>query len=135
MGQIVGRPVGRPVGRGGGGFEGVRSNPSFGPQKTAIVHFKCPTGPLVSLLLRITTVQASLVAAVGLFLEDQHRTRCVYCLATPLRRKLHVRPRINTCVNKLLCQALESSPVVLLSSIAVTTSTVLATLVPSLVEI
>jgi len=44
---------------------------------TAIVHFKCPTSPLVSLLLRITALQASLVAAMraGLFLEDQHRTR------------------------------------------------------------
>ena len=41
-----------------GGFEGVR-----GVIYTAIVHFKSPTGPLVSLLLRITAVQASLVAA------------------------------------------------------------------------
>ena len=56
----------RPVGRGGsrGSLE-----PPFWPPKdfiyTAIVHFKCPTGPLVgSLLLRITAVQASLVAAM-----------------------------------------------------------------------
>ena len=53
----------RSVGRGGsrGSLE-----PPFWPPKdyiyTAIVHFKFPTGPPVSLLLRITAVQASLVA-------------------------------------------------------------------------
>ena len=57
---------------GGGGGGGVRGGsplePPFWPPKdfiyTAIVHFKCPTGPLVSLLLRITAVQASLVAVM-----------------------------------------------------------------------
>ena len=53
----------RQVGGGGGGGS---LEPPFWPPKdfiyTAIVHFKCPTGPLVSLLLRIA-VQASLVAA------------------------------------------------------------------------
>ena len=96
----------RPVGR-GGGSRGLLEPPFWPPKDfiyTAIVHFKCPTGPLVSLLLRITAVQASLVAAyAGFSLEDQHRTRW---------RKLFAR--INTCGNKLLFQALESSPVVLL---------------------
>ena len=62
----VGGCLARPVGRGGGG--GVRGGslePPFWPPKdfidTAIVHFKYPTGPLVSLLLRITAVQARLV--------------------------------------------------------------------------
>ena len=54
----------RPVGRGGGGVRGGSLEPHFWAPKdfiyTAIVHFKCPTGPLVSLLLRITAVQASL---------------------------------------------------------------------------
>ena len=60
--------ISRPIGRGGsrGSLE-----PPFWPPKdftyTAIVHFKCPTGPLVSLLLRITAVQASLAAAMGGF--------------------------------------------------------------------
>ena len=60
----------RPVGRGGsrGSLE-----PPFWPPKdfiyTAIVHFKCPTGPLVSLLLRITAVQARLVAAMRFVLR------------------------------------------------------------------
>ena len=47
-----------------GGFEGFRSNPPLAPKDfiyTAIVHFKCRTSPLVSLLLRITAVQASLI--------------------------------------------------------------------------
>ena len=60
----VGGCLARPVGRGGsrGSLE-----PPFWPPKdfiyTTIVHFKCPTvgGPLVSLLLRITAVQARLV--------------------------------------------------------------------------
>ena len=55
----------RPVGR---GVRGGSLEPPFWPPKdfiyTAIVHFKCPTGPLVSLLLRITAVQARLVAAM-----------------------------------------------------------------------
>ena len=47
-----------------GGFEGVRSNPPKDFIYTAIVHFKCPTGTLVLLLLRITAIQATLVAAM-----------------------------------------------------------------------
>ena len=55
--------------RQGGGGSRASLEPPFWPPKefiyTAIVHFKCPTGPLVvSLLLRITAVQASLVAAL-----------------------------------------------------------------------
>ena len=52
----------RPVGR--GGSRGFAQTPLLAPKDfiyTAIVHFKCRTGPLVSLLLRITAVQASLV--------------------------------------------------------------------------
>ena len=55
----------RPVGR--GGSRGFVRTPFWLPKDficTAIVHFKCPTGPLVLLLLRITAVQASLVAAM-----------------------------------------------------------------------
>ena len=68
------------------------------------------SGPLVvSLLLRIATVQASLVTA--LLLKDQRQLHA--CKLFPvLQWKL--RPRINTSVNKSLCQALESSPVILL---------------------
>ena len=57
----------RPVGR--GGFEGNRSNPPFDLQKIAselcmlgILPFE--SGPLVSLLFRITAVETSLVAAI-----------------------------------------------------------------------
>ena len=49
-----------------GGFEGFARTPFWPPKDsiyTAMVHFKCPTGSLVSLLLRITAVQGSLVAA------------------------------------------------------------------------
>ena len=63
------RPVGRwGGGGGGGGSRGFTRIPLWPPKdfiNTAIVHFKCPTGPLVvSLLLRITAVQASLVAVM-----------------------------------------------------------------------
>ena len=55
------------------------------------------------------------------------RSRKLFTLSAAMKAKA----AHNTCGNKLLCQALESSP----SSIAVTTPTVLPTLVPSLVEI
>ena len=100
-----------------GGFEGVRANPPFWPPEdfiytALIVHFKCPT---------IGKWSTSSLTAI-----ENHRcpskSGCSYAglktnaerarkLFTPLRDE---RPRVNTCVNKSLCQALESSPVVLL---------------------
>ena len=56
----------RPIGR--GGSRGFARTPCWPPKHfiyTTIVHFKCPTGPLVvSLILRITAVQPSLVVAM-----------------------------------------------------------------------
>ena len=56
----------RPIGR--GGSRGFARTPCWPPKHfiyTTIVQFKCPTGPLVvSLILRITAVQPSLVAAM-----------------------------------------------------------------------
>ena len=68
-----------------GGFEGVRANPPFDLQNIlyellilSILLFE--SGPLVSLLLRITAVQTSLVAAkvpvyASSFIGDQRGTR------------------------------------------------------------
>ena len=102
----------RPIDRGGGGFEGVRSNPPFCLQKilyTPPVHFKSPmfeSGPLVSLLLRITTVQTSLVAAM--------RAVCSRITSAERMRKLlhrcDERTSVYTCINKSLFQALKSCP-------------------------
>ena len=137
-----------------GGFEGVRSNPPFGLQKHRLtVHFKCvlpfKSGPLALMLLRITTIQTNLVTSIyaGLFMEiSAERARKRF---TPLRWK---DARVNTCVNKSLFQALQSSPVVLLVSQRLNCfadifsvfsdyftichpPAVLSTIVPSLVEI
>ena len=61
----------RPVGRGGGGSRGFERTPLFDLQMiflyTSKLHILSilpfESGPLVSLLLRITAVQTSLVAA------------------------------------------------------------------------
>ena len=73
----------RHVGRGGGGgsFEGVRSNPLFGLQKilyTPQIYISAllfASGLLILLLLRITSVQASLVAVLWLA-EQQVGCNC-----------------------------------------------------------
>ena len=106
--QIDSRPVGR------GGSRGFARTPLLAPKRfyihcystfwvpyrstslAAIENYRCPS--------------KSGCSYAGLFLEDQHRTRSRK-LFTLLRWKLSIRPRINTCGNKLLCQALESSPV------------------------
>ena len=131
----------RPVGRGvrGGSLE----LPFWPPKDFIYTCFNCiyilsalllESGPLVvSQLLRITAVQASLVAAMRVC--SWRIMQCWMCsrkLFTPLRWKL--RRRVNMCVNKSLCQALKISPVVhLLMSPHL--ATVLLTLVPSLMEI
>jgi len=66
---------------GGGSFEGVRSNPLFGLQKilyTPQIYISAllfASGLLILLLLRITSVQASLVAVLWLA-EQQVGCNC-----------------------------------------------------------
>ena len=76
-----------PQARRQGGFEGFTRTPLLAP-KRFYIHcystFKCPTGPLVvSLLLRITTVQASLVAAMRVCSQrtntERARVNCLRC--------------------------------------------------------
>ena len=68
-------------GGGGGSFEGVRSNPLFGLQKilyTPQIYISAllfASGLLILLLLRITSVQASLVAVLWLA-EQQVGCNC-----------------------------------------------------------
>ena len=103
--------------RQGGGFEGVRSNPPFGLQKDFIhrltVHFKCPipfeSGPLASMLLTITIVQTTLVAAMRV---------CSWRIISAQNAHVSSLCRCDerTRVNKSLFQALKSSPVVFLVS-------------------
>ena len=94
------------------GFEGVCSNSPFCLQNTPPVHFKSPSfesGPLVSLLLRVTTVKVSLVAAMRAVCS--RRTS-----AERVRKLLHHcdgGTSINTCVNKSLFQVLGSCPLVM----------------------
>ena len=107
---------------------GVRLNPSFDFQKIythlLTVHFKCPpfeSGPLVL----ITTVQMSLVAATRVCSWRPAWNAHISCLC-----RCDESTRVNTCVNKLLVQALESCP-----SSDVTQLQFCQPLVPSLVEI
>ena len=73
----------------------------------SILPFK--SGRLVSLLLRITAVQTSLVAATEC--EFIHgRPARYYWHARKLLRSCDKRTCINTCVNKSLVQTLESCP-------------------------
>ena len=76
-----------------GGFEGVRSNPLFGLQKILYtpLNYTLSTlpfeiGPLASMLLRITAVKTSLVAATGMrvysWRTSAERARKLF---TPLR--------------------------------------------------
>ena len=103
----------RPVGRGGSrGF--ARTPPPFGLEKKFMhrltVYLSAlpfESGSLVSLLLRIATVQASLVAAM--------RGVCSRRTSAERARKRFIRPcDESTRVNRSLFQALERSPVVLL---------------------
>ena len=90
----------------------------------------CKSGPLVSLLLRVTAVQTSLVAATECELIHGRPARYYTGTRVSCLRRCDERTRIllNTCVNKSPVQTLESCP----SSDA---PTVLPTLVPSLVKI
>ena len=104
----------RPVGR--GGSSGFERTPLLASRRfiyTALtVHFKCPT---------VRKWSTSSLTAI-----ENHRcpskSGCSYAgLRTSAERarvnclrRCDERPRVNTCGNKSLCQALESSPVVLL---------------------
>ena len=94
----------RPVGRGGSrGFERTHlltSKRFYIHLQT--VHFSYPTiCPLVSLLLRITAVQTSLVAATVPGCASSFMGEHVYSPAMT---------RVITCVNKWLVLAVESCP-------------------------
>ena len=101
----------RPVGI---GVRGGSSEPPFWPPKDFIytaltVHFKCPTVGKwsTSSLTAIDNHCCPGCSYVGLRTSAE-RVR-VNCLL-----RCDERPHVNTCVNKSLCQGLESSPVVLL---------------------
>ena len=82
-----------------GGFERTPSNPpAYGPATAS--------GPLASMLQRITIVQTSLVAAMRVCSWRSERNARVSGL-----RRCDERTRVNTCVNKSLFQALQISPV------------------------
>ena len=91
----------------GGGVEGVRSNPPFHLHKIlyslqllSVLPFE--SGPLGSLLLRITTVQTSLVGAMQVVAARKARK-----VFTPLR--LNDARHRNACANKSQVQALETT--------------------------
>ena len=86
----------RPVGR--GGSRGFARTPPFGLQKILnarlTVHFNCTfqIDPLASMILRITAVKTSLVAAMRLGSRRTSAERaCVSCL-----RRCDERTRVNT---------------------------------------
>ena len=104
----------RPVGI---GVREGSSKPPFWPSEDFIytaltVHFKCPT---------VGKWSTSSLTAI-----ENHRcpseSGCSYAGLRTSAERAHVnclrrcneRPRVNTCVNKSLCQVLESSPVILL---------------------
>ena len=100
-----------------GGFEGVRANPPFGLEKILYTllftkYFKCPTVGKWS-TSSLTAIEnhrcPSKSGCSYAGLRTSAERACVNCL-----RRCDERPRVNTCGNKSLCQALESSPVVLL---------------------
>ena len=72
----------------------------------SVLPFESGSGPLVSLLLKITAIQTSLVFKL-----------CEFVRGGPLGNargnglcRCHEKTRVNTCVNKSLVQALESCP-------------------------
>ena len=73
-----------------GGFEGVQANPPFGLQKIVYTALNCVTTALVSLQLRITAVQTSLVVATWLSLW-RTSAECAYKY---IRRRLRARSPI-----------------------------------------
>ena len=101
-----------------GEFEGVRAKPPFDLQKMLYTPLNCilsilpfESGPLVSLLLRITAVQPSLNGcsySTGVC-EFVHGRPARNARTTCLRRCAE-RTRVITCVNKSLVHALESCP-------------------------
>ena len=115
------------MGGGGGGLRGFASNRFI--YTTLTVHFKCPTVAKWS-TSSLTAIEnhhfpsKSGCSYVGLFLEDQCRTRACELF---MRR---LRLCVNTCVNMSDAREFTSYP-----SINITPPTVLPTLVPSLVEI
>ena len=100
----------------GGGFEWVRVGslePTFWPPKgfiyaayklyiLSVLPFE--SGPLISLLLRVTAIQTSLVTATVCKWGPARNAR-LSCL-----RRCDERTHINTCVNKSLVQVPESCP-------------------------
>ena len=93
----------RPVGRGG-----VRallvSKGFYILYNLSALPFE--VGPLVSLLLKITAIQTSVVAAMRVWSWRTSAECAQNCL-----RHCNVRTRVNTSINKSLFQAFESSPV------------------------
>ena len=70
------------------------------------------SGPLASLPLRTTAIQASLVAAMHPVCSWR-TSRWMWIMRISGLRSCDVRTHVNTCVDKSLPQVLESSPVVL----------------------